>query len=270
MKSKKMLTMLIVLAVLIVVIIVFASVFSLSDTLVVCHDFQGGKVTGVSGAPTDNDIVELYKGKSILFLSKEKVTEELSAKYSEWHVIGIVKNFPNQLEVHFVKRVAVMKVDVGGHDVYLDNFGYVVDAPENGEEPLDVTSAFEKPSATTVCTKGSKLQFNYSADNTRLDVILETVMALWQCKCDIKNIPTLLGKENVFSFDSDGTMTVTMSSGAKIHFMEPTSILTQKFIDAFSVYCNNEKYDLQLDGTEITVWPDGKITTPDNELIQKV
>lgn len=268
--NKKMLTMLIVVAVLIVIVIVFSSVFSLSDSLVICHNFEGGKVTGVSGAPVEKDIVELYKGKSILFLSKEKVTEELNEKYTDWHVIGIVKNFPNQLEVHFVKRVAVMKVDVSGQDIYLDNFGYVVDAPQNGEEPLDISSAIEKPGTVNVCAKGQKLNFVSETNNSRLDVVLETIMALWQCKYDIENIPTLLGKENVFAFDSDGTMTITMSSGAKIHFMDPTSILTQKFIDAFSVYCNNEKYILQLDGAEITVWPDGKITTPNGELISRV
>ncbi len=267
--SKKMLTMLIVFAVLIVIVIVFSSVFSLSGALVICHNFEGGKVTGVSGAPVEKDIVELYKGNSILFLSKEKVTEELNEKYTDWHVIGIVKSFPNILEVHFVKRVAVMKVDVSGQDIYLDNFGYVVDAPQNGEEPLDISSAIEKPGTVDVCEKGQKLKFVSETNNKRLDVVLETVMALWQCKCDIENIPNLLGTENVFSFDLDGTMIVTMKSGARIYFKDPSTILTQKFIDAFSVYCN-EKYNLQHSGAEITVWPDGKITTPNDGLIIKV
>lgn len=269
MKSKKMLTMLIVVAVLIVIVIVCASVFSLQSSLVICHNFEGGKITGVSGAPSENDIVELYKGKSILFLSKEKVIAELNEAYPEWHVIGIVKNFPNILEVHFVKRVAVVKLDVGGQSVYLDNFGYVVDAPQSSEEPIDISSAIETPGTVTVCEKGQKLKFASDTNNSRLNVILETVMALWQCKCDIENIPNLLGKENVFDFGEDGTLTVTMSSGAKISFMEPTNILNQKFIDAFSVYCN-DKYDLMREGVEITVWPDGKVTTPDDDLIAKV
>lgn len=266
MKSKKMLTMLIVVAVLIVIVIVFASVFSLKKSTVICHSFDGGKVTGVSGAPVESDIVQLYKGKSILFLSKDKVTEELNDKYPDWHVIGIVKNFPNNLEVHFVKRVAVMKVDVSGQGVYyLDNYGYVVDAPQNGEEPIDISSALETPVAATVCENGKKLQFASEINNTRLDIILETVMALWQCKCDIENIPNLLGEENVFAFDKSGTLTVTMSTGAKIHFMEPSTILTRKFIDAFSVYCNNYDIDAQLPNVEITVWPNGKVTMPESK-----
>lgn len=268
MKSKKMLTIIIAVAVLIVIIVVFASVFSLKRSLIICHNFEGGKVTGVSGAPTEEDVLQLYKGKSILFLSKTQVVDELNAKYPEWHVIGLVKNFPNILEVHFVRRVAVVKVDVGGSDVYLDNFGYVVDAPEQGE-PLNISSAIEKPGTAAVNEKGKKFEFVSETNNKRLSCILESLMALWQCNCDIQNIPTLLGKSNVFTFDADGTMTITTRVGAKIHFMKPEEVLTRKFIDAFSVYCS-EKYDLQKYGVEITVWPDGKVTTPDAGLITKV
>lgn len=268
MKSKKMLTMLIVLAVVIVIVIVFASVFSLKSSLIVCHNFEGGKVTGLADAPTEEDVLQLYKGKSILFLSKEDVLAKLNEKYPEWHAIGVVKNFPNILEVHFVKRVAVVKVDIGGSTVYLDSFGYVVDAPQT-DEPLDITSAMESPCTTTVNEKGKQIQFVSATNNSRLQIVLDTIMALWQCKCDIENIPNILGKENVFTFDADGTMTVTTRVGAKIHFIDPETLLTQKFIDAFSVYCS-EKYDLQRENVEITVYPDGKVTAPNNNLITKV
>lgn len=43
--------------------------------------------------------------------------------------------------------------------------------------------------------------------------------------------------------------------------MSPDVDLTEKMIKAFSVYCD-DSYDLQKNGAEITVWPDGKVTTP--------
>lgn len=269
MKSKKLLTLIIAVAVIVVVIIVLASVFSLKTVLPICHNFEGGKVTGIADAPTDEDVLQLYKGKSIIFLSKQKVIDELNSKYPDWHVIGVIKNFPNILEVHFVRRVAVVKVDVGGSDVYLDSFGYVVDAPTDGSKPLDISSAFQSPSVASVSGNGQKFQFVSEESNKRLALVLESIMALWQCNCDIQNIPTILGKSNVFTFSSDGTMTITTSVGAKIHFVQPESPLTEKFINAFSVYCS-DKYDLMREDIEITVWSDGKITTPEGNLITKI
>ncbi len=268
-KSKKLLTLIIVVAVLVVIIVVFSSVFAVRQILPVYHSFDGGQMSSVKDAPTANDVLQFTKGQSILFLSKEKVVDQLNEAYPEWHAIGIVKSFPNILEVHFVRRVAVVRVKIGGADVFLDSFGFVVDAPNDGGVRLNITTAFEEPVLATTNVKGQKLEFSSEKNNLRLKYVLESMMALWQCKADIQNIPTILGKtDNVFTFDEKDTMTITTGVGAKIRIMDPSTTLTDKLINAFSVYCDSS-YDLQKTGVIIKVYPDGKVTRDDDSVIAK-
>lgn len=262
MKSKKLLISLIVVAVVVVTIVVLASVFTLKDAIVVCHNFAGEKITGEDGFPDEHDILQLFKGKSIILLSKNDVVQKLSEKYPDWHVVAVVKNPPNCLEVHFLKRVAVAKMEVGGQDVYLDSYGYKVDKPADGSDTIDISSAFTSPAVAATVPEGNPFLFENSINNERLSCILETLMALWQCRVDFENFPTILGASSVFSFDSDGTMTITTRVGAKIHFMNPQEVMREKFIKAFGVYCSDQ-YDLQKNGVEVTVWQDGKVTTPE-------
>ena len=103
-KAKKLLTLIIAVAVVVVVVVVLASVFAVRQVLPVYHNFEGGQTLSVEGAPTANDVLQLAKGKSIFTLSKSQLTDKLNSQYPEWSVVGIVKNFPNILEVHFVQR----------------------------------------------------------------------------------------------------------------------------------------------------------------------
>ncbi|MCM1289208.1 MAG: FtsQ-type POTRA domain-containing protein [Corallococcus sp.] len=265
MKSKKLLALIIVVAVLIVIIVVFVSVFAVRNARIVIRSFDGGEITAVNGDPTPNDILEYSKGKSIVFLSKDKLAEELNKKYPEWHVVQVVKHFPNTVEVHMVKRVAVVKLDIDG-GVYLDSFGYVVDAPSDGSKPLDVTSAIrDLPGTTAVNAKGQKFRFVSDACNKRLDLILRSIMALWQCKIEIKDIPTILNESDVFTFAQNGNMEILTKTNVKIVVESPSSeTLSDGLIKAFSVYYN-DKQNLQQQGVDIIVKADGRVTTSNHK-----
>ena len=261
MKSKKLLSLIIVVAVLIVIIVVCVSVFAVRDARVVIRSFEGGEMIAANGDPTPDDVLDFAKGKSIVFLSKDKLTEELNKKFPEWHVVHIEKYFPNTVEVHVVKRVAVVLLNVDG-GVYLDNFGYVVDAPTDGSTPLDITSFLGiLPGTTAAKNKGEKFQFENATANQRLDIVLQSIMALWQCKVEIADIPTILGKSDVFTFTQSGNMEILTKTGVKIIVQEPNpQTLTEGLIDAFSVYYNN-KVNLQQSGYVITVKPDGSVNS---------
>lgn len=267
--SKKLLTLIIVIAVLAVIFVVFAGVFSVRLVLPVYHSFEGGVETATDDAPTADDVLQLCKGKNILFLSKQEVIDQLNEKYPDWHAIGIVKNFPNILEVHFVKRVAVVSLKVDGASVYLDSFGYVVETPSADETPqLDITSAFEgtiSKNSFSQNSVGKMLVFNSDTNNQRLSCVLESIMALWQCECEIENIPAVLGitsqnsdgtTPKVFTFDDSGAMIITTGVGAKIYIMDPTNTLTDKLINAFSAYCSDGNMQ---SGVVFEVYPDGRI-----------
>lgn len=260
MKSKKLLALIIVVAVLVVIIVVFVSIFAVRNAEVIIRSFDGGEITATSDDPTADEVLEFCRGKSIVFLSKDKLAEELNKKFTDWHVVQIVKSFPNTVKVHIVKRVAVVKLDVNG-GVYLDSFGYVVDAPVDGSQPLDISSAIKEPATTLKAVKGEKLQFQTSENNKRLDLVLQSIMALWQCKIEIKDIPNVLNKEDVFTFTSDGNMEILTKTNVKIVVESPNfETLTNGLIDAFSVYYN-DKQNLQQQGFVITVKADGSVTT---------
>lgn len=260
-----MLSLIIVIAVLVVIVVVFASVFSVRSVLPVYHKFDGGEMTATDGAPTADDVLKLVRGKNIFLLSKDDLLDQLNSLNSEWHAIGVVKSFPNILEVHFVKNVAIVEVTVSGSPVYLDCFGYVVSAPSEDEMPLNIDSAFNASDLFAQTNQlGSELVFTNEIYNQRLDYVLQAIMALWQCNCEIQNIPTVLGKtENVFTFDDDGSMIITTGVGAKIYIMEPASTLTDKIINAFSVYCSATS-DYQRNGAVMKVYSNGTITGPDD------
>lgn len=260
-KSKKLLALIIVVAVLIVIIVVFVSIFAVRNAEVTIRSFDGGQKTAEIGDPTADDVLEFCKGKSIVFLSKSDLTKKLNEKFPDWHVVQIVKKFPNTVDVHIVKRVAVVKLDVDG-GVYLDSFGYVVDAPTDGSQPLDITSAIKDlPGTTAVNAKGQKFQFVSEKGNKRLDLVLQSIMALWQCKIEIEDIPTVLNKNDVFTFTSDGDMEILTKTNVKIIVESPNpETLSKGLIDAFSVYYN-DKQNLQQQGFVITVKADGSVTT---------
>ena len=260
MKSKKLLILIASIAAVIVVIVILAAVFAVQKVEVVYHDFDGSQIAApdADGVAPD-DVAAFAKGKSTIFLSKTKLLDQVNTTFLNWHAFAVVKNFPNIVEVHLVKREAIMKVDVNGKDVYIDCFGYVTNEPEG--RFIDVSSAFKGTDVTTVQV-GKMLEFDLAENNARLSCILEAVMATWQCKVDIPNLPMILDDKNVFNFDNDGALLITPKSGGTIRILAPQNNLTKRLISAYGVYYN-EQADLQGDDWIITVHENGRITTPD-------
>lgn len=257
MKRKRILVLVAIIVVLVALVVVLTSVYSVRRVMPVYHNFDGSVIQAPDDAPTANDILNLAKGKSTVFLMKNDLTESLNKAFPEWHAFAVVKHSPDLLEVHFVKRQAVVKVLVGGASVYLDSFGYVVTAPD-GYDCIDVTSAFSTTASSTT-VPGVKFQFSGSGENEKLSVVLESLMALWQCKVDFSDAKQILGSAGVFEFNTDGDLTINTLVGAKIVVKNPKDNLTDRLINAFSVYYSNN--DLQQSGRVIVVQKNGQITT---------
>ncbi|MCM1195073.1 MAG: hypothetical protein NC099_03935 [Corallococcus sp.] len=258
MKSKKLIILLSAAAVFIAVIIIIASVFSVREVAVNFHNFAGSQTLPSEDSPTADDVLKISKGKSMFFASKDKILDALNKEHTQWHAFAVVKNFPDILEVHFVKREAVVKLDVSGHTVYIDSFGYVVSEPER--ECIDISSAFLNGVAEN-SGLGEKFKFVDSVNDARLTYILETIIASWQCNLELDDLPAVLGENNVFSFDENGNMLIKMRSGAIIKVVSPETNLTKRIISAYSMYYNN-KENVQQSGTLITVEPNGTIIVP--------
>lgn len=259
MKSKKLIILISVVVVIVAVVAILASVFAVRKVSPIYHNFDGTTTLPSDDAPTANDVLKLSKGKSIFFLSKDKLIDELNTQFPDWHALGVVKDFPNTVNVHFVKRKVAAKIDVGGNTVYLDTYGYVMN-PQSDADCIDISSAFEHRD-TSVNSVGKKLQFVEANNNQRLSAVIEAIMAGWRCYVELENVSVVLGEENVFKFDTDGKMIIDMPSGAQIKIESPSVNLTDRLIGAYSVYYN-EKFNFQQSGVVITVEENGNIITP--------
>lgn len=257
-KSKKLIILIAVLVAVVAIIVILASVFSVRKVTPIIHDFSGNKILNPEDAPTEDDVLQLSKGKNILFMSKDKLLTELNAKFPEWHAFAVVKNFPDIIDVHFVRRQAAVKIDIGGNMVYVDSFGYVVEQPAEGT-CIDISSVFDHRDATVEL--GKPLKFVDAANNARLSIVLEAIIASWRCNIELNDMPIILGEENVFTFDENGNLIVHTRAEAQIKVIEPSTDLTNRLLSAYSVYYN-DKLNLQQKGVVITVDKKGNIITP--------
>lgn len=257
-KSKKLIILIAVLVAVIAVIVILATVFSVRNVTPVFHNFDGSMTLPADDAPTAEDVLKLCGGRSMFFMSKDKLLEELNAQFPAWHAFEVVKNFPDIIDVHFVKREVAAKIDIGGNMAYIDTYGYVMDG--SVDIGLDISSAFERRDAT-VNSVGRKLQFVEAQNNERLGVVIEAIMAGWRCNVELGDMAEILGSENVFTFDENNNLIIHMRAGAQIKVVEPTTELTDRLIAAYSVYYN-DKLNLQQSGVVITVEKNGNIITP--------
>lgn len=262
MKSKKLLISLAVVAVVVVIIVLLAAVFTVQEVTVVYHKFDGSEdVAPIDGVISD-DIKAQYKNRSIVLLSKDNLLADINEQYPQWHAFAVVKNFPNLVEIHFVKRTAVVKFsNSNGQPVYLDSFGYVTETPTEGTV-IDITTAFNiKDEAQNVV--GKPFKFESKESNARLSYVLDSILATWQCYVDVNDMSQVLGADNVFTFDNEGSLVIRMRTGGSIVVKSPESNLKKRVIDAYGVYFN-EYVNLQGDDWVITVQKNGRITTPSN------
>ncbi len=259
MKNKKLLISISVCVALILVVVLFTVLFSVSHCRLVFHNEDGEQIATPTDGPTSNDVLHYAKGANIFFMSKEDLLASLNGdeKFADWHALSVVKSFPNVVEVHLVRRVAVCSLLVNSQVVYIDTFGYVM-SEDPSTPTIDITSAFSGNMSGIVCEAGKKLQFTSSSDNVRLSCILETVSAVWQLKYAFNDIAQLVDE---FSFDSTAdSMTIVTSHGAKIVVAQPTYHLSVRLIKAFSVYQNGGT-DMQSPETVIQVTVKGEIYT---------
>lgn len=258
-KSKKLLIALTMVAFLIVVIVTLATVLTVQKVQAVYHGFDGGQI----GAPEDSiatdNILKECKGKSIVFLSKAKLMSTINEEYNLWHAFAVVKRFPNVVEIHFVRRTAVAKFMSAGGYVYVDCFGYPAVKPEV-DNVIDISSAFQATDLA-VNTPGEALIFHSAESNARLTYVLGAIEATWQCMVEVSEMPQVLDEKSAFSFDADGNLVIQPKLKGKIVVQSPELDLSARLIKAYSVYYN-EKVNLQDDDYTVTVYKNGRITTP--------
>ncbi len=257
MRAKHIITLIIVIALIALVAILFATLFSVRAVYLCCYDKEGNLIAVTQDYDISSEILDEYEGQSILTLSKDDVLSWVNSNYPDMYAMAVVKEFPNTLSVYMVVECeAVYSIESDANTLYLNSFGYVIDGTDVEYPVLDISDAFDTP--VLVGNVGELLQFDNDIDNARLQLLLDAVDTVWQLCYDYCDIAWLIDS---VVFNSDNSiMTVNLESGAKILVYEPSSDLSTRLINAFSVYANTE-YNLQIDGAVITVSSNGSITT---------
>ena len=270
MKNKKLLVLLAIVAVVVVIIVVMASVFSVRHVYLSYHMFNGDLTTAPDGGVPTEVIESIARGKSAIFLSKANFLAQVNAKlqassdYSQWHAFAVVRNFPNKLEVHLVKRTAIAKFSLSttAETIYIDSFGCrVTEIPEDGQ-CIDITSAFNATDPAAEQPADGTFKFVSAESNTRLKYVLEAILATWQCYVEIDEMDDVLRPTNAFTFDEHGCLLVRPSQGGTIELQSPETDLSVRLQKAYGVYFNSS-VNLQSDKWVITVYKNGRIKTAD-------
>ena len=257
MNNKKFFILVAIVFVVVAAVIVFALVFSVSSADVETRRFDGTIVTNVENAPTPQDVLDICKGNNVFILDKEELKSKLNEKNRNWYAFDVKVEFPNVVTVYFVENVTMAKVSVGGQEIFIDSFGYVMDTPSNASDYIDISSAFSNTGNAKQIEVGKKLVFSNDEDNQRLEYVTTALMALWRCKLDFDDISVVVGNLNVFVFSNDDLI-LNMPSGAKIVVKSPENNLSDRLINGLSVYYSDN--DLQRDGVVVNVLKNG-ITT---------
>ncbi len=265
MKSKKLLISLLIVAAIVVLIVVLAAIFTVREVVPVYHNFEGSTISAPADGIAPIELTDACKGKSILFLSKSKLTDELNANYPQWAVVQIVKQFPDTVEVHFYRRKTFAKLQISdATTVYVDNAGYVTDEPADKSLIIDITSAFQnKDIEGQTAVAGKPLRFVSEENNTRLHNTLQALVAVWRCWVEPEQISEVLGERDVFRFDEDGDLVITPKLKGKIVVESPSSgdpDLVDRLIKALGVYYNGQ-INLHSDDYTITVTKNGSVQT---------
>ena len=261
MKSKKLIVLIASIAAAVVVIILLTTLFTVNGTPKLrYYDFNGKEIAApTEGGIAPNDILKCINGKNAVFLSKTKLLDQINTTFPDWHAFAVTKYFPNVIEIHIVRCTAMLKLDVNGKEVYIDCFGYVMNAPASGKV-IDATSAFKSTDAKNQ-NLGERFEFVVAENDVKLQYVLDALLATWQCNVEPSDLAALLGEDNVFHFDEDGNMLITPRSGGTIKILSPKTNLAERLIKAYGVYYN-EYADLQSNDWVITVQENGTITTP--------
>ena len=260
-KSRKLLISLAVVAVVVVIIVVLSAVLTVKKIVPVYHGFDGSEIIAPEGALAPDDLLSSYKGKSIVFLSKTNLMAELNTKYTRWHAFAVVKDFPNVVEIHFVRRTAIACFQLStGAPVYVDCFGYVTEPSTN---VIDITSAFNSRDVKEGDQNAVGTKFSFASDesNTRLGYILDSILATWQCWVEIGDVGQVLGETNVFTFNEEGSLVIHPRLNGYSVVQSPEVDLANRIIKAYSVYYNSD-LNLHSDDITITVYKNGRISTP--------
>lgn len=262
MKSKKLLITLAIVAVLIVIVVILASVLTVKKVTLIYHDFSGKQIQGPEeGAIAPANVLSFAKGKSIVFLNKANLMEDINNEFKGWHAFAVIKEAPSTIVVHIVKREAIAQIQGSEGTVYVDSFGYSAAKPTDSSisNLMDITSAFSEPMSFTQKEIGKPLQFTDSANNQRLNCVINALLSIWQCKVDVKDFAETLGTSDVFKFEN-GDMLITPKMGGQIVVQSPDANLTDRLIDGFGVYYNGNK-DLHDSNFKVVIGKNGKITT---------
>lgn len=267
MKNKKLLVSLAIVAALVVFVVIMVAVFSVKGGYFVYHKFDGGLTMAPDGGVPAEVIEKVAKGKSTIFMSKTKLLAEINSKlktdYPDWRAFAVVKNFPNVLEIHLVKRTAIAKFQLGetGEYIYIDSFGcQVYEIPQY--ECVDISSAFKATDKATEQPADGTFRFESAESNMRLTYVLQAIMATWQCNIEIEEMNVVLDANKPFEFDSKGSLLIHPSQGGTIELQSPDTDLAKRVHKAYGVYYNSS-VDLQSDEWVITVYKNGRIKTPD-------
>lgn len=176
-------------------------------------------------------ITKSYINKSIFLLNADELISDVNAQAPTLKVIGIVRNFPNVVDIYYTNRIPVIVVKDSVDLIYrIDLDGIVVESVTNYSNMVRIDGiSFGR------LTVGQKVEITSAADKYKFDLIisaLKNLSLLGGLVDHTSAIPTIVSS---CGFDTTN-LYLNTTNGCKILIMDPQTELQGKIIGAFSVF----------------------------------
>ncbi len=223
------------------------TVFKLRTADISLHSETGEEILDTSGLNADEMMAD-FKGRSILFLPESQIAANIHSKteYSQWQVVGIEKNFPDNIRIHITKRLQIFTLTKGGVVYALDINGYVIGVAGGADSRyIDISRLADGINDVEIATV---LTFGSAEAERDFGIIKTMTESIWQLNYDYDKIYTFLS-----NYQIGDDLTLFTRTGAKIIVKEPDKSLSGKIINAYGVYSDDTK-DMTGENVVITVW----------------
>ena len=244
MKKKVLISIFSIVVVVALIVVLISTVFSLQSVQFFFvnedGDYVNVDVNDYGGTDVENSL-SVYYGKSILFLKKKSLTNDVEKKYEWMKVLGVESDFPNSMRIYASIRIPVFCFMQDEEIYYCDNTGYVMYSDQkipsyiNHDKKVINVSGIERETVAI----GAQLK------GKSLLIACELISSLWRqpdYKYTYSNIPYTIEAMTFI----DGNVIIKTSVGAEIIIDNVEHDTHKKFTNAYTVFLNSSN---QISGT---------------------
>ncbi len=248
MKQKRIAIIFIIFAAVVLLIVLGSTVFTVQNVRVIFLNEEGTSEIATPDRFRDLDVPALvseYTGKSIFFLSKERMARVVEKQQPYLKIVKVVNTFPNRVDLYAVERVPLLQFSKEGMPVVTDSLGFVF--PSSELEPGQKTIVVSMDMNEIVSYDGGELMTFTQKGQQLFGIVQTAIEGLWELDYDYAVMPL---RFRSLSLQED-TLCLTTETGTNLVAKYAETDLKEKLNLLIAVY--KQSAENQKNGLTITV-----------------